>query len=87
MTTLRFSVPGKVFKSFTSSIKTNIAVISGQVKEPTITVEPSKICPDTFSIIVLTVRDEDRSFWHGFIQGSHFTIANRQQWNLYERQR
>jgi len=80
---LRFSVLGEfIGTSFLDSIR-NRCEMNG-VEEPILTVEKGKI--NGFSVVCMEVPESQRLFWLGFIQGSHFTIANRQQWNLEGRE-
>lgn len=77
---LRFSVLGKyIGQSFLDSIKCKAFLCD--MKEPILTVENDKPF-EGFSVVCLEVPEAEKLFWLGFIQGSHFTIDNRQQWEL-----
>jgi hypothetical protein len=50
------------------------------IPQPIITTRQAK-SPD-FTTIVIESPIENKDFWLGFIEGSHFTTANRQTWGL-----
>jgi hypothetical protein len=80
MRTLRFSVPiNCISASYLGGLLAKKEKCN--LKDFYVTGEKSKHSP-YFGVIIINCEEGDASFWLGFIEGSHWTIDNRQAWNL-----